>query len=213
MAIVHDDFTDDDVLAAALRARDEAAFEWLLDRYDPSLHRVALSFVSSRSVADEVVQETWLAVVRGIDGFEGRSSLKTWIHRILMNLARTRGVREQRVVSFTAAFGADDQTFAPDRFRTTDPYRRHWAVPPEPWDEQPADRLLAGETLAVVRGAIDRLPANQRTVICLRDVDGWSSAEVCALLEVSEANQRVLLHRARARVRQAVEDYVASADR
>lgn len=212
MAIVHDDFTDDAVLVAALRARDEVAFEWLLDRYDPSLHRVALSFVSSRSVADEVVQETWLAVVRGIDGFEGRSSLKTWICRILMNLARTRGVREQRVVSFTAAFGADDETFAPDRFRTTDPYRRHWAVLPEPWDEQPSDRLLAGETLAVVRDAIDRLPANQRTVICLRDIDGWSSAEVCALLEVSEANQRVLLHRARARVRQAVEDYFVSAD-
>jgi RNA polymerase sigma-70 factor (ECF subfamily) len=201
------DFSDDDVLVAALRAKDEAAFAWLLDRYDRSLHRVAMSFVSSRAVADEVVQETWLGVVRGIGGFEGRSSLKTWIFRIVMNVGRTRGEREQRTVPVPMVLGDDTPTFAPEQFRTTEPYRRHWATPPQPWDEQPADRLLASETLAVVREAVDRLPAKQRTVICLRDIDGWTPGEVCALLDVSEANQRVLLHRARARVRDALEDY------
>jgi RNA polymerase sigma-70 factor (ECF subfamily) len=207
----HGDFSDDDVLVAALRARDEAAFAWLLDRYDRSLHRVAMSFVPSRAVADEVVQETWLGVVRGIAGFEGRSSLKTWIFRILMNVGRTRGEREQRTVPFASALDGGEPSFAPERFRTTGPYPRHWATPPEPWDEQPVDRLLASETLAIVRGAIDRLPANQRAVICLRDIDGWTSVEVCALLDVSEVNQRVLLHRARARVRQALEDYLGGA--
>jgi RNA polymerase sigma-70 factor (ECF subfamily) len=206
VALEHSDFSDDEVLVAALRAGDEAAFTWLLDRYDRSMHRVAMSFVSSGAVADEVVQETWLGVVRGIEGFEGRSSVKTWIFRILMNVGRTRGEREQRTVPFTTAFDDDEPSFAPERFRTTGPYPRHWATPPEPWDEQPADRLLASETLAIVRAAIDRLPANQRTVISLRDIDGWTSLEVCALLDVSEANQRVLLHRARARVRQTLED-------
>jgi RNA polymerase sigma-70 factor (ECF subfamily) len=205
------DLSDDAVLVAALRARDDAAFAWLLDRYDRSLHRVAMSFVPSRAVADEVVQETWLGVLRGIDGFEGRSSLKTWIFRILMNVGRTRGEREQRTVPFTSALDDGESSFAPDRFRTTGPYPRHWARSPEPWDEQPADHLLASETLEVVRAAIDQLPANQRTVICLRDIDGWTSVDVCALLDVSEANQRVLLHRARARVRQTLEDYFGGA--
>lgn len=205
------DLTNDDVLVAALRARDDDAFAWLLDRYDRSLHRVAMSFVSSPAVADEVVQETWLGVVRGIADFEGRSSLKTWIFRILMNVGRTRGEREGRTVPFSSVVDDDERAFAPERFRTSGPYPRHWATPPEPWDEQPADRLLAAETLALVRAAIDRLPPNQRTVICLRDIDGWTSIEVCALLDVSEANQRVLLHRARARVRQTLEDYFGGA--
>jgi RNA polymerase sigma-70 factor, ECF subfamily len=168
-----------------------------------------MSFVSSHAVADEVVQETWLGVVRGIGGFEGRSSLKTWIFRILMNVGRTRGEREQRTVPFATSLDDEGPSFGPERFRTTGPYPRHWATPPEPWDEQPADRLIASETLDIVRAAIDRLPTNQRAVICLRDIDGWTSPEVCALLEVSEANQRVLLHRARARVRQVLEDHLA----
>jgi RNA polymerase sigma-70 factor, ECF subfamily len=206
------DYSDDPTLVEALRRRDEAAFVWLLDQYDGSLRRVALSFVPSGAVADEVVQETWLGVVRGIGGFEGRSSVKTWIFRILMNIGRTKGERERRTVPYADGLGDDAPSFPADRFRTPPtPYPRHWATPPEPWDEQPAEVLVSTETLEVVHAAIDRLPASQRTVIRLRDVDGWTSAEVCELLELSEANQRVVLHRARARVRQALEDYFMSA--
>jgi RNA polymerase sigma-70 factor (ECF subfamily) len=209
------DYSDDATLVAALRQRDEDAFVWLLDRYDVSLHRVALTFVSNTSIADEVVQDTWLGVVRGIATFEGRSSVKTWVFRIMMNISRTRGERERRTVPFAAAEALDEDapSFAPDRFRgPSDPYPRHWARPPEPWDEQPDERLLSTETLDRVLDAIERLPLSQRTVIRLRDIDGWTSDEVCELLELSEANQRVLLHRARARVRQALEDYFVSAD-
>lgn len=207
------DFSDDAILVDALRRRDESAFVWLLDRYDCSLRRVALSFVPSSAVADEVVQETWLGVVRGIGTFEGRSSVKTWIFRILMNIGRTRGERERRTVPFSSAADEDAPSFAPERFRTSPmPYPGHWAEPPEPWDEQPAGRLLSAETLALVREVIDQLPTNQQMVIRLRDIDEWTSSEVCELLELTEANQRVLLHRARARVRQALEDYFVSAD-
>jgi RNA polymerase sigma-70 factor (ECF subfamily) len=202
------DYSDDPTLVDALRRRDEAAFAWLLDQYDGSMRRVALSFVPNAAVADEVVQETWLGVVRGIARFEGRSSVKTWIFRILMNIGRTRGERERRSVPFANGPDDDAPSFPLDRFRTPpSAYPRHWSRPPAPWDEQPAEALLSAETLGLVRDAIDRLPASQRTVMRLRDMDSWTSTEVCELLDLTEANQRVLLHRARARVRQALEDY------
>lgn len=209
------DFSDDGQLVEALRRRDEAAFVWLLDRYDASLRRVARTFVRTGASADEVVQETWLAVVTGIDRFEMRSTVKTWVFRILMNVARTRSVREHRNVPFSdlaAEAGEDAPSFAPDRFRSgLRLYRGHWDRGPEPWEEQPAERLEAAEALATVRRAIAALPDRQRAVVTLRDIDGWTAAEVCDLLEVSEANQRVLLHRGRGRVRQALEDaYLAA---
>ncbi len=207
------DFSDDHLLVDALRRRDEAAFVWLLDQYDASLRRVAVGFVRTPSVADEVVQETWLAVITGIDRFEMRSTVKTWVFRILMNQARTRGVREHRTVPVAYLVDGDGPSFDPLRFRgRLSPSPGHWIAGegPAPWEEQPAARLEAAETMAVVRAAIADLPERQRTVISLRDVDGWTAAEVCDLLEVSEANQRVLLHRARARVRQALEDEFAA---
>lgn len=211
------EYTDDGVLVAALRRGDESAFAWLLDQYHRPLRRTAITFVSSAATADEVVQDTWLAVIKGIDGFEGRSSLKTWIYRILMNIARTRGVRESRTVPFSSAApdpdASSERAFAAARFRTGPSFGAgHWITPPDPWDEEPTDRLFAAETLDRVRAAIEQLPIRQRMVITMRDLDGLSSAEVCDLLALSEANQRVLLHRARARVRRSLEDYFRSAD-
>lgn len=210
-------FGDDDVLVAALRQGDETAFGWLLDRYDRSLRRLARTFVSVPATADEVVQETWLAVVEGIDRFEGRSALKTWICRILVNRARTRGVRDKRSVPFSSMVGAaaagDDglgPIFPPDRFLPADhpTWPGHWANPPTPWDELPPDRLEAHETLEQVRATIADLPQPHRTVITLRDVEGWSSDEVCDVLDLTPANQRVVLHRARAKVRATLESYL-----
>jgi RNA polymerase sigma-70 factor (ECF subfamily) len=169
--------------------------------------------VPSRAVADEVVQETWLAVVEGLDRFEGRSSLRTWIFRIAANIARSRGGREGRCRPFSSlGAGADRPAVDPDRFlpagRTAWPGR--WASPPAAW-ETPEERLLARETQEVIRAAIDRLPASQRLVVTLRDVEGWDAADACAALEISAANQRVLLHRARARVRDALEAHLGRA--
>jgi RNA polymerase sigma-70 factor (ECF subfamily) len=206
-----DGFGDDDVLVMALRDGEETAFAWLLDRYDRSLRRLARTFVATPAAADEVVQETWLAVVEGIDRFEGRAALRTWVCRILVNKARTRGVRDKRSVPFSAlaASDGDDPTFPPDRFLPAgDPWAGHWAAPPTPWDELPPDRLEAAETLAQVRAAIAALPQPHRTVITLRDVDGWTSQEVCDVLDLTPANQRVVLHRARAKVRAALEAYL-----
>ena len=206
-----DDFLDDDVLVAALRRGDETAFGWLLGRYDRSLRRLAGTFVASPATADEVAQETWLAVIEGIDRFEGRSSLKTWICRILVNKARSRGARDSRSVPF-AAIGDDGlgPTFPPERFAPPDhpQWPGHWVDPPPPWDELPPMRLEAQETLAHVRAAIAELPQPHRSVITLRDVEGWSSAEVCTVLDLTPANQRVVLHRARAKVRSALESYL-----
>ena len=208
------DFSDDEVLVRQLRRGDETAFSWLVGRYDRALRRLALDFVSTPAVADEVVGDTWLAVIEGIDRFEGRSSLKTWIYRILMNKAKTRGIREKRTVPFSSVGaghdgGGDGPAFAPDRFRPPDDpdWPGHWASPPSAWQEQPVERLEAAETLAQVRAAIDALPATQRTVITLRDLRGFTSGEVSELLSVSPGNQRVLLHRARAAVRRHLERY------
>jgi RNA polymerase sigma-70 factor (ECF subfamily) len=200
-------------LVAALRAGDEAAFALLLDRHHGMLLRLARLYVGDPAVAEEVVQETWLGVLRGLDRFEARASLKTWICRILANRARTRAEREGRSIPFSAlreAAGEAGEAVEPDRFHPPGhPSAGHWAAPPRDWEVLPEERLLSGETRERVRAAIETLPPNQRAVISLRDVDGWSAAEVCNALAISETNQRVLLHRARARVRQTLERYFA----
>jgi RNA polymerase sigma-70 factor (ECF subfamily) len=197
----------------ALRSGDEAAFMALVERYNASLLRVAQIWVSSRSVAEEVVQETWLAVLKGIDRFEGRSSLKTWIFRILANTAKTRAVREGRTIPLSALENpglVPEPAVSPDRFR--DPadasWPGHWASHPSAWDELPEKRLETLETRKRLEEAIEALPGTQRAVISLRDIEGWGSEEVCNALGLSETNQRVLLHRGRSKVRQALEEYL-----
>ena len=208
-------YDDDGVLVPALCLGDAAAFEWMVDRYHGSLRRLALNYVATGAIADEVVQETWLALIQGIDRFERRSTLKTWLYRVLMNKARTRGVREQRTRPFSSLDG-DDLTlsgFDPDRFRPADDpeWPGHWAAPPTPWQEQPDRRLDAIDTLDRVREAVADLPPNQRQVLALRDIDGWTSEEVCNVLGLSQTNQRVLLHRARAKVRLALDPALGGA--
>jgi RNA polymerase sigma-70 factor, ECF subfamily len=192
---------EDAGLLQRLRDGDEAAFTALVDKYGPSLLRVARMYVSSQAVAEEVVADTWLAVVTGLERFEGRSSLKTWLFRILTNKAKTRGQREARTLPF-AAFDGDEGDTAVDADRFS---RGAWSTPPR---GVPEERLLAGETRRVVADAIEALPENQRAVITLRDVEGLSAEEACNVLGVSETNQRVLLHRARAKVRAALERYL-----
>ena len=211
-------YSDDQVLVPALRAGDEAAFAWLLDRYQSSLRRVAMNYVQSRAVADEVVQETWMGVIKGIDHFEGRSSLKTWIFRILANVARSRGVREHRSVPFAAASWAledgAEPTVDPDRFSPTPTQypAGHWVSFPLAWEHEPAERLEAGETVDVVREAMRALPPAQHEVMTLRDVEGWTSTEICDALNISETNQRVLLHRGRSKVRRTLEQYFEASE-
>jgi RNA polymerase sigma-70 factor (ECF subfamily) len=201
------DFSDDDVLVKALVAHDPDAFAFLLDRYHSTLVRLSRQYVPSSAVADEVVQETWLAVINGIDRFEQRSSLKTWLFRILVNIARTHGVKENRSIPFaTTAMFDEDPAVDPRRFRRGLRQRGAWKQPPHPWSE-PEQHAVDTETLATVRSAIDRLPPAQREVITMRDLLGWSAAEVCDALEVSDSNQRVLLHRARSKVRASLEQH------
>ena len=200
-------------LLDALRAGDEGPFAALVREYHPSLVRVARMYVSSQATAEEVAQETWLGVLNGLDRFEGRSSLKTWIFRILANIAKTRAVRDGRTLPFSAL---EDPARVPepavgaDRFLDSEHPRwpGHWAAKPSPW---PDDALLAAETRERLAEAIEALPATQRAVITLRDVEGWSSEEVRNALELSETNQRVLLHRARSKVRAALESYLEQA--
>jgi RNA polymerase sigma-70 factor (ECF subfamily) len=202
-------------LVEALRTGDETAFMMLVERYQPAMLRIARMYVSTRAVAEEVVQETWVGVLRGLDRFEGRSSLRTWIFRILINTAKSRGQREARSIPFASLWlpdPDDERSIDPDRFLPRDhPVAPgHWAVPPAAWESVPEDRLLSKETLEQVARAIEALPPNQREVIRLRDVLGWSSAEVRNALDISETNQRVLLHRARAKVRRMLEGYLTS---
>lgn len=196
---------------AALRRGDSGAFASLVDGYSPGMIRVAMAYVPSRAAAEEAVQETWIAVIRGIDRFEGRSSLKTWIFRILTNVAMRSGARERRSVPFSALAAAEDTgepAVDPERFLPPDHelWPGHWASMPAHWPT-PEEGLLAGETREVIAAAIAALPVAQRTVIALRDVEGWSSEEVCEALEISAGNQRILLHRARSRVRNAIEAF------
>jgi RNA polymerase sigma-70 factor (ECF subfamily) len=201
----------DGALVATLRRGDERAFGELVRAHHAALVRLARASVSSDAVAEEVAQETWLAVIEGIDRFEGRSSLKTWIFTILVNKARTRGVRDKRVVPLSSLGGqVGDAAVDPDRFvRDGQRWGGHWSQPPTPWTQGPAERLIARETMDVTARAIAQLPPRQRTVITLRDLDGWTPAETCALLDLSEANQRVLLHRARSQVRSALEEHLS----
>ena len=203
----------DRACVAALRRGDEAAFTQLVDRYHGQLLRLAGSYVRDRAVAEEVVQDTWIGVIRGIDRFEGRSSLKTWLFRILTNTAKKRGVREHRSVPFAALAASgddDDGAVEADRFFPEGHvWAGHWAASPASWGAAPMERLLARESREIVDDAIAELPAAQCQVITLRDVDGRSPEEVCDLLGISEGNQRVLLHRARAKVRAALEEYMA----
>ncbi len=202
-------------LLARLRERDENAFGELVDQLSPALLRAALMYVPSRAVAEEVVQETWLAVLNGLDRFEGRSSVKTWIFRILMNRAKTRGERERRTVPFAALAAGEAQephdAVDADRFLPADHERwpHHWATPPQRWEEHPERSVESRETIAVAQRAISDLPPAQRLVITMRDIEGWPAQEVCNVLEISETNQRVLLHRARSKVRAALEEHLA----
>jgi RNA polymerase sigma-70 factor, ECF subfamily len=202
---------EDEQLIAALRRGDADAFATLVDRHSAALIRVAMGYVPSRAAAQEVVQETWIAVMRGIDRFEGRASLKTWIFRILTNIALRAGARERRSVPFSALAKAEDTgepSVDPDRFLPADSalFPGHWVIMPTSWPT-PEEGLLTGETREVIASAIAELPVAQRTVIALRDIEGWRSEEVSQALEISAGNQRVLLHRARSRVRTAIEDY------
>jgi RNA polymerase sigma-70 factor (ECF subfamily) len=184
-------------LVARLRAGDEQAFVALVARHHAAMLRVAGSFVPNAAIAEEVVQDTWLGVLRGIDGFEGRSSFRTWLLRILVNRARSTGVREHRSVAVGDAGPAVDRS----RFDASGA----WMSPPQHWVEDSDDRLLAEGLADQLQAALDELPARQREVVVLRDVDGLSGREVCDVLEISEANQRVLLHRGRSHLRQALE--------
>jgi RNA polymerase sigma-70 factor, ECF subfamily len=193
-------------------AGDEAAFAEVMREYGASMLRLAQMFVSSRAVAEEVVQEAWLGVLKGIGRFEGRSSLKTWLFRIVANTAKTRAVRESRSIPFSS-LGDDAEGEAsvdPDRFLGAgERFPGHWAVPPESWAGVPEDRLVARETMDVIEREIERLPPAQRAVITMRDVQGFTSEEVCNALDLTETNQRVLLHRARSKVRGALEEYLS----
>jgi RNA polymerase sigma-70 factor (ECF subfamily) len=201
-------------LLEALRRGDEAAFVALVERYQGRLLRLALLYVPNRAVAEEVVQDTWQGVLVGLDRFEGRAPLRAWIYRILLNTAKSRGRRERWAAPFSALAGDDaageagEPAVEPERFRAADPWQGHWISVPDNWNEVPEERLLAEETRAEVQRAIQALPPTQRAVITLRDVEQCPPEEVCALLGLSEGNQRVLLHRARSKVRRALEAYL-----
>ncbi len=190
----------------ALRAGDERAFEALTQRHHGAMLRLAMSYVGDRAVAEEVVQETWIAVLQSLDRFEGRSSLATWIFRILVNVARSRHRKESRSLPFSSLFQRDGsgEIVDPDRFDGAG----MWSRPPAGWDGLPEERLLSGETRDEIEGALRGLPPKLREVIVLRDVAGWSGEEVSRFLDISPANQRVRLHRARAAVRRALEEYL-----
>jgi len=197
-------------LVAALRSGDEAAFATLVDQYTPSMLRVARGYVPSHEIAEEVVQETWIALVKGIAKFEGRSSLRTWLFAVMINIAKARGIRERRdtdaaIAAFTGG------TVDPARFRAgDDPWPGHWKDndEPSPFPDTPEGSVLGDELVAVARRALDELPERQKMVVTLRDMLGFDSDEVCELLDISVANQRVLLHRGRAVVRRALEAYL-----
>ena len=196
----------------ALKRGDERVFADLVDAYSPGLMRMAQMFIRDRAVAEDVVQDTWIAVLRGIDRFEGRSSLKTWIYRILMNTAKTRGQREARSIPFSAAASAAEPSVDPDRF--LDANHRHaggWMLGPSEW-QTPEEELLQGETRDAILAAIEELPEAQRVVITMRDVEGFPAEEVAEALGISDGNQRVLLHRARSKVRRAIEEHLGAVE-
>ena len=202
--------SDETALIAGLRAGDEAVYAELVDRHTPSMLRVARGYVRTDAVAEEVVQEAWIGLLKGIATFEGRSSLRTWLFTILVNIAKARALRERRnseveVMAFTGG------TVDPARFRDADdPWPGHWRADalPTPFPDTPEGSVLGDELIAVARAELEKLPERQRIVVTMRDMLGLDSAEVCELLDISVANQRVLLHRGRAAVRQVFEDYL-----
>ena len=197
-------------LAERLRAGDEDAFMMLVQQHQAMMLRIARMYVSSQAVAEEVVQDAWLGILQGLDKFEGRSSLRTWMYRILANIAKTRGQREGRSQPFSSLIDPDAGPTVPESWfrRSGDQWPGGWSTFPNDWRGLPEDRLLASETIRVVSEAIDQLPPVQAEVIRLRDVLGWTSEDVRNVLDLSETNQRVLLHRARSRVRRAVDEYL-----
>jgi RNA polymerase sigma-70 factor, ECF subfamily len=202
---------DELALLDGLKAGDEAVFAALVGRYGGAMLRVARLYVRSRAIAEEVVQDAWIGVLSGSSRFEGRSSLKTWIFRIVTNRAKTRALKEGRSIPFSD-LGPDEPSVDPERFRgPEDRYPGHWTSHPSSWAGVPEERLLASETLDVVENAIAALPPAQAIVITMRDVEGFDAAEVCDALEISESNQRVLLHRARSKVRRTLEEYLDAA--
>jgi RNA polymerase sigma-70 factor (ECF subfamily) len=201
---------DETSLVASLRAGDEAVFARLVDQHTPSMLRVARGYVPSQEIAEEVVQETWIALLKGIGGFEGRSSLRTWLFTVMINIAKARGMRERRDTD-TAISAYTGGTVDPARFRTgEDRWPGHWkdGDEPSPFPETPEGSILGSELVDIAQREIDKLPDRQRAVVTLRDMLGFDSAEVCELLDITTANQRVLLHRGRAAVRQVLEDYL-----
>ncbi len=202
--------TGEHSLMLLLKAGDERAFAVLVTKYHAAMVRVARAYVREPAVAEEVVQDAWLGALRGIAAFEGRASLKTWLFRIVVNRARTAARREARVVCFTDAFGdgLDDREALFDASRFRHPLAAgHWTEPLRAWSRSPEDEVLDAEVLAVVEAAVEALPPGQRAVITLRDIEGWDAAETCNTLGLSDVHQRVLLHRARTKVRRALERY------
>lgn len=197
----------------ALRKGNESSFILLVDRYHNSLLRIAILYVHDHALAEEIVQETWMSVLKGVKGFEGRSSLKTWIFKILNNIARTRWERENRSIPFSMLddpeISGDEPSVDSERFLPSDHPDRPggWAIPPKAWNLAPEEHLLAQEIKVCIQKTIDALPHNQQMVITMRDIEGWTSEEVCNVFQLSETNQRVLLHRARSKVRRALEKY------
>jgi RNA polymerase sigma-70 factor (ECF subfamily) len=211
--VTHDAVADEAALLDGLRRGDDSAFLALVDRYSTSMLRLALSYVRNRQIAEEVVQEAWVGVLLGLNRFEERSTLKTWIYRILINRAKTHAVREERTLPFSSLpeldLDLDGPSVEPDRFFPQGhQWSGGWTSFPSSWDDIPEERLLAQETRGLLREAINALPSLQREVIMLRDVEGWQADEVCDLLEISEINQRVLLHRARSKIRRVLERYL-----
>ncbi|MBI4311665.1 MAG: sigma-70 family RNA polymerase sigma factor [Chloroflexi bacterium] len=198
-------------LVQRLRRGDEAAFTSLLEQYHAPLLRLAMVYVPDRAVAEEVVQDTWIGMLKGLEGFEGRSSLKTWLYSILLNKARSTGRRESNTIPFSAYWNPsadpDEPTVDPEQFTTHDPVG-HWVSPPQEWSKTVEEQLLSREMRERILAAINELPPSQKEVITLRDIEGLTASEACDVLGVSEANQRVLLHRARSKVRRAIERYL-----
>ena len=198
----------DETILGRLRAGDEAIFARLLDAWSSGLLRAARAYVGTHETAEDVVQDTWLAVLRGIDRFEARSSLRTWVYKIMINIAKTRGVRDRRTVPLTDLTLDDGPTVDPDRFQGPDGrYPGHWRTFPTAWPVDVETQVETGEMRARIHAAIGELPDRQRIVITMRDIEGYDAEDVCATLELSATNQRVLLHRARAAVRGRLEDY------
>ncbi len=202
----------EDVLLSRLRERDESAFDELVTKHHGPLIRMAMGYVADREVAEEVVQDTWMAVIENLPRFEGRSSLRTWIFGILIHKAKDRGIREKRYTTFSSFESCEDdydEAVDPSSFHQKGEWAGHWAMPPQPWDDQTPEKLLASQqTITAMNSAIESLPTTLKEVLILRDIEGMDIKEACALLKITETNVYVRLHRARERVRKVVEAHL-----